>query len=275
MNPSDQQRVALVTGASSGIGAAIGAALVRAGYRAWGTTRHAGRSLPVGVEPLVMDVTNDDSVANAIESVLRRDGRIDAVVNNAGVTLLGAVEETTAKEAMAVFDTNVLGVHRVTRAALPALRLSRGHCIVVGSIAGFLPKPFEAFYSASKHALEAWAEVLSYEVGPLGVRVTLIEPGFVRTALATHAAATATELEVYRRARKAASSVFEADVAAGTDASIVAGEVVRVLESARPPLRRLIGADAFQMRTIRSLLPAPLFRWGLRRRFHLQGRASP
>jgi NAD(P)-dependent dehydrogenase (short-subunit alcohol dehydrogenase family) len=221
-----------------------------------------------------MDVTNDDSVSDAIEYVLRRDGRIDAVINNAGVTLLGAVEETTAKEAMAVFDTNVLGVHRVTRAALPALRLSRGHCIVVGSIAGFLPKPFEAFYSASKHALEAWTEVLSYEVGPLGVRVTLLEPGFVRTALATNAAATATELEVYREARKAASSVLEADVAAGTAAGAVADEVVRVLDSARPPLRRLIGGDAFQMRTIRSLLPGPLFRWGLRRRFHLRGTSS-
>jgi NAD(P)-dependent dehydrogenase (short-subunit alcohol dehydrogenase family) len=266
----DTRSVVLVTGASSGIGAAIGGALLRSGHRAWGTTRTPGRPLPAGVEPLVMDVTDDASVADAIECVLRRDGRIDAVVNNAGVTLLGAVEETSAKEAMAVFDTNVLGVHRVTRAALPALRLSRGHCIVVGSIAGFLPKPFEAFYSASKHALRAWAEVLSYEVGPLGVRVTLLEPGFVRTALAAHAAATALELEVYREARKAASSVLEADVTAGTDASVVADAVVGVLASPRPPLRRLIGAEALQMRTIRTLLPEPLFRWGLRRRFHLR-----
>jgi NAD(P)-dependent dehydrogenase (short-subunit alcohol dehydrogenase family) len=164
--------------------------------------------------------------------------------------------------------------HRVTRAALPALRRARGHCVVLGSIAGFLPKPFEAFYSASKHALRAWAEVLSCEVGPLGARVTLLEPGFVRTALATNARATILELEEYREARKAAASVLAADVAGGPDASVVADQVVRVLARARPPLRQLIGAEAFRTRTLRAVLPEPLFRWGLRRRFHLHGKAS-
>jgi NAD(P)-dependent dehydrogenase (short-subunit alcohol dehydrogenase family) len=214
----NQDRCALVTGASSGIGEAIARRLASDGLRVFGASRK-GIDSGVGVESLVLDVTDDDSVRAAIEVVVDKAGRLDVVVNNAGATLVGALEETSTEEARWLIDTNLLGVHRVTRASLPHLRASRGHAIMMGSVAGFLAKPAEGFYSATKHALEGYADVLRMELAPFGVRVALVEPGFVRTNLASNAHVVGAPLDNYEELRRALGQGLARDVEKGVDAA--------------------------------------------------------
>lgn len=261
------EQVVLVTGASSGIGAAIAGRLARDGARVYGTSRSDAANLPAGVHPLTMDVTLDESVRSGIEFVTSTEQRLDVVVNNTGTTLLGAVEETSSVEALALLNTNLVGVHRVTQAALPHLRRAQGLCVIVGSIAGFLPKPYEAFYCASKHALEAYAEVLRLEVAPFGVRVVLLQPGYIKTALASNAARTTARMAEYETPREKAAALLADDVRNGSSAERVADAVAHILTRARPRLRHLVGPDARRLRLLKSALPGRMFDWGLRRRF--------
>jgi NAD(P)-dependent dehydrogenase (short-subunit alcohol dehydrogenase family) len=264
-----QDRCALVTGASSGIGEAIARRLASDGLRVFGASRKGLDSAGAGLESVVLDVTDDDSVRAAIDVVVGKAGRLDVVVNNAGATLVGALEETSTQEARWLIETNLVGVHRVTRAALPHLRASRGHAVMMGSVAGFLAKPAEGFYSATKHALEGYADVLRMEVAPFGVRVALVEPGFVRTNLASNAHAVATRLAAYEELRRALGQGLARDVEKGVDAAEVAACVSRIVASEAPKLRHLVGREATRLRVIKTLLPAGMFEWGLRRRFGL------
>jgi NAD(P)-dependent dehydrogenase (short-subunit alcohol dehydrogenase family) len=264
-----QDRCALVTGASSGIGEAIARRLASDGLRVFGASRKGTDSAGAGVESLVLDVTDDDSVRAAIDVVVGKAGRLDVVVNNAGATLVGALEETSTQEARWLIETNLVGVHRVTRAALPHLRASRGHAVMMGSVAGFLAKPAEGFYSATKHALEGYADVLRMEVAPFGVRVALVEPGFVRTNLASNAHAVAAPLAAYEELRRALGRGLARDIEKGVDAAEVAACVSRIVASEAPKLRHLVGREATRLRVLKTLLPAGMFEWGLRRRFGL------
>ena len=219
-----------------------------------------------------MDVTNDASVDAAVATILNRTGRIDAIVNNAGVDLVGAVEETTADEGLTLFQTNFFGVHRLIRAVLPTMRAQhRGRLVTIGSIAGFLPEPYQAFYSAAKHALEGYVESLDYEVRPFGIRAVLIEPGFIRTSLGANRASAATNLEVYARARAHVDTKSARDIARGTKPEAVAAAVEKVLVAQKPALRTRVGADAHQLYLLRHTLPQPLFRIGMRRRLRHDG----
>jgi short-subunit dehydrogenase len=139
----------------------------------------------------------------------------------------------------------------------------------MGSIAGFLAKPAEGFYSATKHALEAYADVLRLEVAPFGVRVALVEPGFVRTNLASKARVAGVPLAIYDPLRRAIEEGLARDVANGIDPDVVAACVSRIVATEAPKLRHLVGAEANRVRRIKSLLPTRMFEWGLRRRFGL------
>src|SRR3954447_17267957 len=177
-------RVALVTGTSSGIGEAAARALVDAGFTVYGTSRRAiaGEERD-GVTFLPVDVTDDESVARGVREVLGRSGRIDVLVNNAGLGIAGAAEESSIEQARALFDTNVFGSIRTTRAVLPQMReQGSGRIINVSSVLGFLPAPFGALYSATKHAMEGYSESLDHEVREHGVRVLLVEPAYTRTS---------------------------------------------------------------------------------------------
>ena len=261
------QRTVIVTGASSGIGAAIASTLAQSGWRVFGTMR---RPDPVkhGADALSLDVTSDASVEATVAEVLKHAGRIDAIVNNAGIDMLGAIEETTADEALALFQTNFFGVHRLIRAVLPIMRAQKsGRIITIGSIAGFLPTPFEAFYSASKHALEGYSESLDYEIRPFGIRTILIEPGFIRTSLRGNLVRTATSLDVYQTKREKAGSGFDKGVGAGIEPLRVAQVVERALNDTRPKLRQRVGNDANQLAMIRRYLPGFVFKIGMQSRF--------
>jgi len=175
-----RERVALVTGASSGLGKAIANDLQAAGYRVYGTSRKAADpSNPHGnFELLTMDVDQDASVEAAIGTLVDRERSLDVVVSNAGIGIPGALEDKSSEEALAQFQTNFFGNHRVCRTALPHLRTrARAHLVVIGSIASLIGVPFQGMYSATKFALEGFCEALRTELRGSSVRVAMIEPG--------------------------------------------------------------------------------------------------
>ena len=233
----DGARRALVTGASAGIGRACAGELHTAGWAVTGASRRGTTS--GGWAGLVMDVDDDDSVRTGVAGLLAA-GRIDALVACAGWGLAGAVEQCTIGEAKAQLETNFWGCVRVVQQVLPAMRAQGGGRIVLmSSIGGVIGIPFQAFYSASKFALEGLGEALAYEVAPLGVQVTLVEPGNVKTDFtASRRTAQATGGDpVYGAAHTRAVGLMERDEADGVPAADVAVVVRRVLESRRPPRR--------------------------------------
>jgi NAD(P)-dependent dehydrogenase (short-subunit alcohol dehydrogenase family) len=176
-------RVALITGASSGIGRACATHLGTYGLRVYGTSRN----VPMGPGPfnmLQMDVTDDESVQHAIDAILQREGRLDIVVNNAGIAIAGPLELTSIEEAKRQIDVNLFGAFRVCRAVLPIMRRQGGGYIVnVGSIGGLIAIPYQPLYRASKFALEGMTETLRLEVRSFGIRVVIIEPGDTKTEI--------------------------------------------------------------------------------------------
>ena len=259
MPQSDAERdrpIALVTGASSGIGAAIAAELVRRSYRVFGTSRKQV-SMGAGIQPLLLDVGVQSSVDDCCKRVLDASGRIDLLVNNAGYLLAGAVEEATAEEVRDIFNTNYHGVFRVTRAVLPTMRAQRaGRIITVSSLAGRVPVPFWGHYNASKAAVGGLMETLRYEVEPFGIRVCLVEPGAIKTPF--YAQPYAREMPEYERWRRAAFAVLKGFEAKAPGPELVGKAVGRLVSKRNPPLRTLVTAEARILTFLRWLLPASL-----------------
>jgi len=266
------QQVALVTGVSSGIGEAAALALLRDGYRVFGTVRSPDGVVPEGVERVVLDVRDEASITAGIASVLSRAGRIDALVNNAGATIVGAIEETDTAQAQALFDVNFFGAARVTRAVLPTMRAQRaGRVIFVGSVVGFLPAPFMGFYAASKHALEGYSESLDHEVRALGIRAILVEPAFMKTKLDKNATVAARTIGDYAEARERVGASIHANIESGGEPALVARAITVALKARRPKLRYPVGKGAGTLATLRSFMPAGLFDRSFRKEFRLDG----
>jgi NAD(P)-dependent dehydrogenase (short-subunit alcohol dehydrogenase family) len=234
-------KVVLITGASAGIGRACADRLHQAGWTVVGASRRAASS--DGWQSLKMDVDSDTEVAGGVGAVLREHGRLDAVVACAGWGLAGAVESTPIVDAKAQLETNFWGVVRVVQCSLPSMRQQAGGRIVLmSSIGGLIALPFQAFYSASKFALEGYAEALAYEVAPFGIDVTLVEPGNFRTDF------TASRRKVeggtdgaYAATERKAIELMERDEANGAPAEDVAAAVERVLASQHPRRRVSVG----------------------------------
>ena len=239
---SGEARRVLVTGASAGIGRACAEALHGAGWAVTGASRRGTAS--GGWDGLVMDVDDDGSVRDGVAGLLAGGGRIDALVASAGWGLAGAVEQCTIGEAKAQLETNFWGCVRVVQQVLPAMRAQgAGRIVLISSIGGVIGIPFQAFYSASKFALEGLGEALAYEVAPLGVQVTLVQPGNIKTDFtASRRMAQAADGDpVYGAALAKAVGLMERDEANGAPAADVAAVVRRVLESRRPPRRASAG----------------------------------
>jgi NAD(P)-dependent dehydrogenase (short-subunit alcohol dehydrogenase family) len=267
--PADR-KVVLVTGASSGLGRATATLLAGQGHRVFGTSRlPSGADLP-GVEMLVLDVREDASVDEAVESLMRQSTRIDVLINNAGYLLSGAIEETTIEEAKAQFDTNFFGAVRMVRAVLPSMRAHGGGRIInIGSLAGLIGVPFEGFYSASKHALEGYTASLRHEVRPFGIHVSMVEPGFFRSELSGAKRTPARTVPEYESVRGRAMASFETAIAHGPDPALVAATIAQAVAAHVPRLHYRIGRDAVSVPMLMALLPQSLFERGLRRRFGL------
>src|SRR5215469_7858451 len=266
-----QEKVAVITGVSSGIGRAIAGLLSQIGFRVFGTAR--AKVEPKGpleeVELLSLDVRDDDSVRSCVRTVVDRAGRIDALVNNAGYTLIGSLEETTTEEAKQLFETNFFGVLRMTQAVLPLMRgQGSGRIINIGSVVGFVPAPYQGIYCASKHALEGYSESLDHEVRQFGIRISVIEPSFTRTNYAQNSQSVGHPLEAYADGRTRVVKVIEENIAKGGTALGVA-EVVREAVTSRSPRPRYpVGREAKLVGGLRKFVPS-LFDRGLRKQFRL------
>ena len=251
-----ERGVALVTGASSGIGRVTAQALRRVGYKVFGTSRKPMADAPDGISMLVCDVTDDESVQTAVDEIMVRAGRIDLLVNNAGIGLLGGAEESSAGQARALFDVNVFGVLRMTNAVLPAMRRQRkGRIINISSILGLIPAPYNALYASTKHALEGYSESLDHEVRTQGIRVVLVEPGVTRTAFEENITRPDRPLSAYDKARADAEKLMREIVERGDAPEVVADMVVAAANAASPKRRYTAGRMAKQVRFIRRFLP--------------------
>jgi NAD(P)-dependent dehydrogenase (short-subunit alcohol dehydrogenase family) len=265
-----QQKAALVTGASSGIGRASAEALSRAGYRVFGTSRKPGLKAPAGTEMLPADVTDDASVRAVVETVLSRAGRIDVLVNNAGVGLLGGAEESSIAQVKDLFDVNLFGVLRTTNAVLPFMRSRRqGRIINISSGLGFAPAPYSAHYAASKHALEGYSESLDHEVRSFGVRVSLIEPAYVRSPFDQNSLEPDQKLGEYDEARARVLNFVQEVLPTADTPEMVADAVLRAATDKAMKRRYTVGRVAGQISVLRRLMPATLFDKALRQQLRL------
>jgi len=242
------QPVALVTGASSGIGQSCAALLARKGYRVYAASRSGAFPEQIaGLLPLSMDVTLDASVRAAFDSIFQRESRLDVLVNSAGMGIAGALEDTSPDEAREQFEVNLFGVLRMCRAALPIMRQQGSGCIVnIGSIGGLIAIPYQGVYSASKFALEGLTECLRMEVKSFGIRVVLIEPGDHRTGFTKNRRATksSSENSAYRAAFECAVGRMARDEQAGPTPEKIARLVHKVIRTRNPRLRYTVGPSA-------------------------------
>lgn len=254
------QKVALITGASAGIGAASAAALTKAGYRVFGTSRKAGAKGPQGVTMLVVDVTDEASVQALVADVVVEAGRIDLLVNNAGFGILGAAEESSLTQVTTLYDTNVFGVIRVTNAVLPIMRAQgSGRILNLSSGLGLIPAPFNAHYSGTKHALEGYSESLDHEVRGFGIRVALIEPGVTRSSFEASAVPSDRTNPAYATLRAKYDRAFKSAMDAAETAESVAATILRAAQDPSPRLRYPSGKQAAQGAFARRFLPRGLF----------------
>lgn len=249
---SQYKRVWLITGASRGIGALIaeaaladGNAVVAAGRRASAIVERLGTS--AALLPIELDVTNEAQAALAVQAAIDKFGRIDVLVNNAGFGLLGAVEESSDKDVRRVFDTNVFGLLNVTRAVLPAMRANKaGHVINISSIGGYQSAAGFGVYCSTKFAVEGLTEALHAELAPLGVHVTVVEPGYFRTDFLDTSSLTvaqdiiddydATSGAVRRKAKEISHQQ-------PGDPAKLAAAMIKLVDAKTPPLRLPLGTD--------------------------------
>jgi NAD(P)-dependent dehydrogenase (short-subunit alcohol dehydrogenase family) len=264
-------KTAIVTGASSGIGEATAARLGRAGYKVYGTSRRGSQAGERSFAMLDLDVTSEGSVAAAVAEVMRREGRIDLLVNNAGFTVAPAgAEEVSTELGQAIFDTNFFGVVRMTRAVLPHMRKQGGGRIVnISSVLGFLPAPYMAIYAATKHAVEGYSESLDHEVRTRGIRVSVVEPAYTKTRFEASSLQPDAKLDEYRDARAALAKLMPQKIAAGDEPSVVAEVVLVAASAARPKIRYPAGGVASRLRWLRRFAPANLVDAGIRKDLRL------
>ncbi len=244
--------VAIVTGSSTGIGLVTALALGRAGHNVYATMRHPERApelariasaekLPVKILP--MDVDDDASVSRVIAQVLTDAGRVDVLVNNAGVQGSGPVEEVPLAEFRRIMETNFFGALRCTQAVLAGMRKQRdGHIINVSSIGGRITGLSQGPYCASKFALEALSEILAGEVKPFGIRVAIVEPGVTETPIFAKRRNIPSN-SVYPQERRM-NAIFDAGRKLQIPPSIVADKIVEIVQSKTWKLRHPTGADA-------------------------------
>jgi NAD(P)-dependent dehydrogenase (short-subunit alcohol dehydrogenase family) len=268
-----QSKTALVTGASSGIGEATAERLAMAGYKVYGTSRRAAKASQRSFELLPLDVTSDDSVEAIVTEVLRVEGRIDLLVNNAGFGIApAAAEESSIEQARSIFETNFFGIVRMTRAVVPHMRRQRaGRIINIGSVLGFLPMPYAALYAATKHAVEGYSESLDHELRTRGIRVSVIEPAYTKTQFDANFLEPDSKLDEYREIRASLRTTFTEVMAAADDPSVVADVVLEAASAAHPKLRYTAGVRAGRLRWLRRFAPAGLMDAGIRKDLRLTG----
>lgn len=257
---SNSEKVWFITGASTGFGRLLAEQILQAGGSVVATARKPeqiadlAEKFPDRALALALDVTQEESVETAVDAAIQKFGRIDVLVNNAGYGLAGAIEEATEDEFMPVFETNVFGLIRVTRKVLPHLRAQRsGHIVNLSSIAGLIGSPGWGYYNASKFAVEGFSEALAAEVAPLGIHVTIVEPGPFRTDFLGRSGVEASQrISDYDSTAGKTRKYFheQAGKQAG-DPAKAAAAMITAVESANPPKHLVLGKLAYTRMTAR------------------------
>jgi NAD(P)-dependent dehydrogenase (short-subunit alcohol dehydrogenase family) len=250
------QKVSIVTGSSSGIGLETALILARNGYFTYATMRNPEKDAPIKnalkkenlpIKVIQLDVIDDESLKNAIDQVTSEAGRIDVLVNNAGYGLVGALEELSMEEIKAQYETNLFGLVRVIQAVLPTMRKQRsGRILNLSSGAGLFGYPGGSAYVSSKFAVEGLSESMAYELEPFGIRVILIEPGFVQTNFANSMVIakkahdpTSPYSQIMQRIAASSSELAKS----GSSADLVANVILDAATNPNPRLRYLVGKD--------------------------------
>ena len=256
-------RIALVTGASSGIGEATARRLAALGFTVYGAARRLDRLQELegdGIRPLAMDVTDNESRRQGVAAILEDAGRIDVLVNNAGYGSYGAMEDVPLDEARRQFEVNVFGAMALTQLVLPTMRAQRSGTIVnVSSMGGKIHTPLGGWYHATKFALEALSDCLRLELAPFGVDVVVIEPGSIATEWSGIAADNLDEVSrggAYTRQADAFAASLRSGVSArhGSPPSVIADAVAKAVTTRRPKTRYAVGLGAKPLITAKRLL---------------------
>ncbi|MEE8580399.1 MAG: SDR family oxidoreductase [Myxococcota bacterium] len=251
-------RSLLITGASSGIGAATAAHLAGRGFRVFGTSRNPRASQPETgpIEWIQLDVCDEDSVRKGVAEVLARTQRLDALVCNAGIGIFGSIEEVPLEAARKQFDTNVFGILRMLRAVLPHMReCGGGRIVLIGSLSGRASVPFFSHYSASKAAVDSLAMALRNEVAAWGIRVSLVEPGDINTPFNDAMDWEDAESSAYGEEVRRCKEVMLDTLPRAPGPELVARTVERALTARRPRVRYPVGPDSLAVPLARRLLP--------------------
>ena len=264
--------VVLVTGGSAGIGKAVASHLSELGHIVFGTSRSQQDPAAFPFEILQMDVTDEQSVQTTIESIIQKHGRLDVLINNAGLGMAGPLENTSDEEAKNIFDTNVFGVLNTCRHAVPHLRKSEGYMINITSIAGVFGLPFRGIYSSSKSAVETISECYSLELKPHNVKVAVIEPGDFKTKINENRITSAqVNVEAYPRFKTVLQQIHD-EVDSALDPILIGKCVERILNDSSPKLRYQVATPIQKMSVLLyRFLPGRFFEkllakhYGLRR----------
>jgi short-subunit dehydrogenase len=263
--------VAIVTGASSGIGEATAELLANSGYKVYGTSRKVTQATKRSYNMIALDVNSEASIEAALKEVIKIEGRIDLIVNNAGFGVApGGAEESSIEQTKMIFDTNFFGIVRMTRAVVPYMRKQgNGRIINIGSILGLIPAPYMATYAATKHAVEGFSESLDHELRTRGIRVSVVEPGYTNTQFEANTLEVDAKIDEYNIARKALAKLMKVAVEAGDDPKVVANVVLKAATAKHPKLRYAAGKLACRLSFLRRFAPAALVDSGIRKEMKL------
>lgn len=238
-------KVVLITGGSSGIGKAIGEYLHEKGFTVYGTSRNPSKYVDaVPFKLLALDVTKEETIMEAVHSILEQEGRLDVLVNNAGVGITGPIEETPTEEIRNAFETNFYGPLSVIKAVMPAMRKQgHGHILNITSIAGYMGLPYRGIYSATKGALELITEAYRMETKQFGIQMTNVAPGDFATNIAQgRYHAPVIEGSPYEKAYGDTLAMMNEHVDGGSDPNIMAQKVYRIIETPTPKIHYKVGA---------------------------------
>ena len=255
--------VVLVTGASSGIGFETAHSLGVLGFTVYGASRRGGENVSYGkgsVTMLQMDVTDDDSVKNAVDSILEKEGRIDILINCAGIGIAGAVEDCSGADALKQMDVNYVGALRCIGAVLKNMRERKSGLIInIGSVGGIFSIPFQTLYRSSKFALEALTEGLRIEIKPFNVKAALVEPGDVKTAFtSSRIYAEGCKKTAYGTCFTQSVKQMEHDEQNCLPPNAVVKAILKTIRTKNPPVRRTVGAVYSIFVFLKRLLPSRL-----------------